>query len=338
MTQALTTTTEPVNDGQFVTYDVTVEQIAKMGEQYLTLHADTRDGEAECRKARQIVVSTRTGVDKRRKAMGEEARAYLERVNSTAKTLIAALAPIESHLDTEIKAVEAERERIKNEKAAAAQKEIDDRIAAAQAEAAENARIAREAEEKRLAEEAARLKAEREDFEAEQRAAREKAEAEERERKRVAAEAQALVDAENERKQAELDRQRAELEAAQAAEQAKLDEQRRQVEAEATRVEAARIAQERAEAERVAAAQAEAERLAREEQERLAAEQRKAELEAARPDAEKLVAYADAIDAIPVPEMSTDSGRDELYEVRAKIGAADALARAFLARSKGETF
>jgi hypothetical protein len=67
-------------------------------------------------------------------------------------------------------------------------------------------------------------------------------------------------------------------------------------------------------------------------------EKRKAELEAARPDAEKLAAYADAIDALPVPEMSTDSGRDELYEVRAKIGAADALARAFLARSKGETF
>lgn len=134
MTQSITIETEQPNYSQLVSYDVTVDQITKMGEQYLALTADTRDGEAECRKARQTVVSTRTGVDKRRKAMGEEARAYLDRVNSTAKTLIAALAPIESHLDIEIKTVEAERERVKAEKAAAAQKEIDDRIAALAAE------------------------------------------------------------------------------------------------------------------------------------------------------------------------------------------------------------
>ena len=60
---------------------------------------------------RKAVVKMRTSVDKRRKEINAEARAWIEKVNGVAAEILAELAPAESHL----KGLEAEHERQKRE-------------------------------------------------------------------------------------------------------------------------------------------------------------------------------------------------------------------------------
>jgi hypothetical protein len=335
-----------------VNLDLTVEQITAMGASYLALQSTDTASRQECGKARKVLVSTRTGIEKRGKELKQPLKDDMKRIDEAAKLLIAALDPIETHLDTTIEAYDNARKAEREAKEAAIKAENEARIAAAMAEAAENARIAREEmaareaayvaevarqkeelerEKAELARHRAAIEAERVKAESAARAERERAEA------AIMAEAARVAKEQAERDriavaaQAEIDRKNAEA-------QAKIDADRKALKDEQDRLDAIRIAQEQAEAARVAAAKAEAERLAREEAARVAAAKRKTDLEAARPDAEKLVAYMDAIDAIPVPTMSTASGTDELYEIRVKIGLSDALARDFLERSIGEQF
>lgn len=88
----------------------------------------------------------------------------------------------------------------------------------------------------------------------------------------------------------------------------------------------------------MAAAQAEADRLAREEAERVAEAERQAAREAARPDAEKLVAYAEALRAVPIPDMTTNKGADILSGMLRWVGQAREFATDFDAETKGESF
>ena len=60
---------------------------------------------------RKTVVKMRTSVDKRRKEINAEARAWIEKVNGVAAEILAELAPAEAHL----KGLEAEHERQKRE-------------------------------------------------------------------------------------------------------------------------------------------------------------------------------------------------------------------------------
>ncbi len=172
------------------------------------------------------------------------------------------------------------------------------RIAADEAEAAriaEQARIdaERKAEAERLAAEQARLAAERAEFDRQQAEARRQQEQAERARREAEAAEQAKRDAEARQQQAELDRQRAELKAAQDA----LAEQHRK-------------AAEAAQAEADAKARKEAEKAAKAAKAKL-----DAEIEAARPDREKIIAHArKCIDDIP--GVSTEIGKHYAADLR----------------------
>jgi chromosome segregation ATPase len=171
--------------------------------------------------------------------------------------------------------IAAERQRLADEQAAA-QKKLDD------AKAAEDARqaAAKTAEEKRQAE----AKAAEEAREAEARRAREEAAA--AERARLAAE------------RSELERQQREL---------------AEAKAKAEREEADRLA--KIQAEKDAAAQAERDRIAAEEA-RVAEAERQAELarrlEALKPDATKLHAFAQQLLAVSPPDVTSDEARQTL--------------------------
>ena len=158
------------------------------------------------------------------------------------------------------------------------------RIAADEAEAArlaEQARIdaERKAEAERLAAEQARLAAERAEFDRQQAEARRQQEAADRARREAEAAEQAKRDEQARQQQAELDRQRAELKR----QQDELAEQQRK-------------AEEAAQREADAKARKEAERAAKAAQAKLAAE-----IEAAKPERERMVAYVrQCIDGLPV--------------------------------------
>ena len=172
------------------------------------------------------------------------------------------------------------------------------RIAADEAEAAriaEQARIdaERKAEAERVAAEQAALAAERAEFDRQQAEARRQQEQAERARREAEAAEQAKRDAEARAQQAELDRQRAELRAAQDA----LAEQQRK-------------AAEAAQAEADAKARKEAEKAAKAAKAKL-----DAEIEAARPDREKVIAHVrKCIDEIP--GVSTEIGKHYAADLR----------------------
>lgn len=177
------------------------------------------------------------------------------------------------------------------------------RVSADEAEAArlaEQARIDAERKEaaERLAAEQARLAAERADFQRQQAEVRRQQEAADRARLEAEAADQAKRDAEAKAQQEELDRQRAELKAAQDA----LAEQQRK---------AAEAAQREAEAK----AQAEREKAAAEARAQLAAE-----IEAAKPERERMVAYVrQCIDCLP--ECKTTIGQHMRIDVDESLTA-----------------
>lgn len=178
------------------------------------------------------------------------------------------------------------------------------RIAADQAEAArlaEQARIdaERKAEAERLAAEQARLAAERAEFDRQQAEARRQQEEADRARREAEAAEQAKRDAEARAQQAELDRQRAELKR----QQDELAEQQRK-------------AEEAAQREADAKARKEAENAAKAAQAKLAAE-----IEAAKPERERMVSYVrQCIDGLP--ECKTTIGqhmRMDVIDVLSKL-------------------
>ena len=217
---------------EFRKFDMADTAIAAMADEYLPLKiAGLEDaaGYALVHKARMDVKAKRVAVEKTRKELKADALEYGRKVDAEAKRLTALLNPIESHLLAEEKAVDDEKERIKNE---------------AKLKAEDEERARKEAEEaKRKAEqeaEDARLRAEREKLEAERRAM-------EAERSRIAAEQKATQDKiDAERRAIELDKARQE-----AAEKARVEtEQRlaREAAANKTRLEAEEAARKRAEA------------------------------------------------------------------------------------------
>jgi len=255
---------------EFRKFDMADTAIAAMADEYLPLKiAGLEDaaGYALVHKARMDVKAKRVAVEKTRKELKADALEYGRKVDAEAKRLTALLNPIESHLLAEEKAVDDEKERIKNE---------------AKLKAEDEERARKEAEEaKRKAEqeaEDARLRAEREKLEAERRAM-------EAERSRIAAEQKATQDKiDAERRAIELDKARQE-----AAEKARVEtEQRlaREAAANKTRLEAEEAA---------AKAKAEAEEVARK------------RAEALRPDREKLLMVASCVGGIVVPDVSVEA-------------------------------
>jgi len=197
-TQAPQLLTFPDEQSQLAAFSQSVSDaaIATMAEQYLPLTiADVNDtaGFKQVHEARMVVKSKRVEVEKVRKMLKADALEWGRKVDSEAKRLTGLLEPIESHLESEEKRIQDEKERIKNAARLKAEAE-----ARAKAEA-EAARLKAEQEA-----EAERLRIEREKLEAERRAMEE-------EKRQVEAEQQRLAKIEADRQRAiELEKAKAE--------------------------------------------------------------------------------------------------------------------------------
>lgn len=322
-----------LNVNELKTFSPSDAAIAKMAEQYMVLRIDGIDdkkGFDIVHKARMDVKNHRVAVEKKRKELKADAWAYGKMVDSEAKRLTAMLEPIEEHLAAEEQAVLDEKARIQREKEEAAQRVLDERVAALQAvgvtpsvglvrawsdeqyaeQLATATRIYEEEKAKAEAEAEERARKEAEEAEArrkeQERLAAERAEVE---RQRAEMEAQRQKEeearrAEREAMEAELRKQEALRMEREAEEQAKLRAEREKLEAERRKLEQEqreREAAERARLEMEERLRREAEEKARREAE---AEAERKRLEELAPDKEKLEALAKAVTNTAIPSFS----------------------------------
>lgn len=292
--------------------------------------------------ALQDVKGLRVKTDKLRKETNETAQKWIRTNNEEARRLTNLLAPVETHLQAERDRYEAEIEAIKAEK----QRKVDERNQGrVDALLAVGASIAL-SEVVLMSDETfgSYLALATKAFEEAQRA---KAEAEAAEKAKVEAEA------------AEVARKKAEEEAARAAERKQIAEERARIEAERAELKAAQDAleaqrretdraakEEQARKDTEARIQAEAARVIQEAKEKAdrdalaetqhkaAEEARRLAAEAARPDADKLIALANAFDQITFPDMATPAGRIALAEI---TQAVDRFCKFIETKAKGLT-
>lgn len=252
-----------------VRYNVTDAEIAALRDRYTGLTADTSQGYEAVRIAIGECRDLRVAVEKRRVELKADALAWGRAVDVEAKRITGLLVAIEDPLKAQKDAVDAEKERRRQEAIEAKRRELEAQLRVEREAEEARLRAEREAEELRLAQERRRLEAERLALEE----ARRKAAAEEATRR------------EEERRQ-------------RAAEEAQLRGEREAIEAERRLVQQERERAEREEYERQALIRAEREAVERLERERISKAKRDAELAAIRPDVEKLAAYADQILAL----------------------------------------
>lgn len=262
------------------------------------LGLDDKEGLQKVHEARMEVRRHRIDVEKARKKLKEDSLDYGRRVDAEAKRITGLLEPIESYLEEQESIVEREKERLRQIEEQKKREKLKDRldklakvgamrdpsiVAAIPDEAfnsmLENAEREFEAKLKREAEEAAErdrqnelLRIERDRIEAERKQ-------QEEERRKLAAEQEAIN---AERRRIDAEKQKAE------------QEERMRL----AKIEAEKVAIERARVEAELKEKAEQKRLA-DERERLAAE------EALKPDLQKLIDFANAIDALPIPVLKT---------------------------------
>lgn len=112
-------------------FDVNKAKVKKWAKQFDSLQIngiDDREGYNAVVEAIATIRTARTGTDKVRKSLGEDARTYVNMINDHAKGLTSELTPIEEKLKAEKQKIDDEKERIKKAAELAAQKRIDDRI------------------------------------------------------------------------------------------------------------------------------------------------------------------------------------------------------------------
>lgn len=305
--------------------------IVALAEKYMPLTIngiDDKIGFNAVHDARMDVKGKRIAIEKRRKDLKADALAYGRSVDTAARVLTDLLGPIEEHLEAEENAVTAERERIKqaaeDAKRAKLQARLDSLAAvncianplAVEAQTDEQfatslteaTALFEDAKRRKAEQEAelARLDAERKRREAEEAEARAKEQWEAAERRKAE---EAALAKERERLAAIQREQQAEADRL-AAEKRRLEDeaaaQRRAAEVEKAKAEAAEKARKDAEerhAAQVAREKAAAEaKAAKEKAEREAAEAARIKAEEERPHRERMIAVADAVDAIQVPE------------------------------------
>lgn len=266
---------------ELVKYSTTKAAVAELSAKFMPLKVrglDDKDGLAACHSARMIVKNVRVSIEKERKALKKGVLEVGRQIDDVADELTRPLVEVETHLENEESIVVKEKERKAAEEAAAKKAKLDQRLTALlnvrfMGHPAEVEKMTTGQFEDFLAE-AAKLHNQRLADEVAAEVAR-KAESD-----RLAAE------------RAELDRQKAE----QAAAQKLLDDERRRLELERAKADAAEKAKQEAEARH-------AKQLADAEASRVAAEAARLRAEALRPDKEKLLAVADAVQAIVVPEV-----------------------------------
>lgn len=325
-------------DKALATFSPADAAIAQMRDAYMRLSIDgveDRAGYNAVHDARMVVKRHRVAIEKTRKDLKADALEYGRKVDAEAARLTALLEPIESHLETQEKAVDAEKARIKAEAEAARKKRLDDRMAAlwdvngdglpSEIEALDDGEF-----QERLA--AARAKFERDAAElkahAEAEAARAAQEAEaKRKAEEAAAEARRLEDARLAEERAKLDAERKAHEEA----QREADKQRRQEEeriaaaqravqerlaAERRKLDEERAQIEREKRQREEDARREQEALERAEREKREQEARAAELAMRRSDDEKLIEYAKAVKAVALPRLKAAPIESDLVDAR----------------------
>jgi hypothetical protein len=336
-------------------FDITDAAIAELGSRYMGLTIsglDDKRGYAAVHAARMDVRARRIKVEKIGKELRADALSYQRAVIAEEKRIIALLAPIESHLETEEDRIDAEKERIKREAEEKETARIQARIDRLYAVGArfdgstysilgvsvpqgnvpimpdadfesciEAMQKAVDAENARLAEEEAKRKAEEERLAriaAEQEAERKRLEEVARRQEEEAAAERARIAAEQEKIRQEKENIEAEKRAAEEAKRKAEEEERRKAELEKARVEAAEKAR-REEAERI-------EREAKEKSEREVAEKAETERqEALRPDKEKLLSLADAIETVKMPEVGADAQAIIDYARQSLVKVADTI-------------
>ncbi len=109
-------------------YEFTPKAIATMAKEYMTLKVIEGDTGSYkiARSALTTVVTTRTGTDKHRKKLGEEARTWIKEVNTAASELLAPLIEVEEHLREELGREDGRKAAIKAEKEARELKRVSE--------------------------------------------------------------------------------------------------------------------------------------------------------------------------------------------------------------------
>lgn len=286
MSTVVTETVAPL-----VKYSVTDAQIARLRADFTGLSVDTPEGYEAVRIAIGTLRDLRGAIEKRRVELKADALAFGRAVDAEAKRITAALDYLERPLKDQKQAVDAERERVKQEAINAKRRQLEEELRAAQAVEDARLRAVREADEARLAEERAKLEAERRELDA----ARQKQEA---------------ADAERRRKE----------QAERAAEDARLRVEREAIEAERRAVQQERERAERAEFERKARIKAEEEAAAKVERDRITALEHAVQLAALQPDIEKVRVYVAAVRAITPPKVKAKRVAALLTESTAALG------------------
>lgn len=307
---------EPANDAEpTVRYNFTIEQLTEKFRGYERHHFDTPEAYDHGKTALGELSKVRNLIEARRKALKAGALEYGRKVDSVAKELFAVIARVEEPLKLKKKDVDEAEQRAAEAAAEAARLAEEERVRI-EREVEETARrLEHEAQQKRINEERAALAEQRREQDAELAKVRAELDA-----------ARAKADADAKLQQAEMQRQRDEI----AAERRKAEAER----AELDRIAAAKKAEEEAaaaaERERVAAAaRAEEQRI---EAERLAAD-RAAKAEAMRPDAQKLMVFADMVRAIGQPVCVSASATHAVTAAMNKLAAIAEELETFAARA-----
>lgn len=291
-----------VLESVFLPFFKQAEEWKSKAEALVVTSADDKEQMKEARTARLIIKDIRVNVEKRRKELKEDSLRKGKLIDAMANIIKAVIEPIEEHLDKQEKFVqiqeEKKRQRIKEERTTelialsvdvAFLSDLGEMTDENYAKLLESSRASFN-----LVNETAE-KAEKE------RIAREKADAEERERMRV----------ENERLKIEAEAREKTLEAervkAAAAQKKKDDENNAKLETE-------RLAKKKAEDELLAI---------KREEERIERERKDAETKAQRaPDKEKLLAFAEELSAIRMPEVTSPEAREILSQTVSSLSSA----------------
>jgi hypothetical protein len=120
-------------DTEAIVYPIADNAIAEMSKQYLPLVVkgiDDSKGLAVVHAARMKVAAKRIEIEKVRKGLKEDSLAWGRKVDSEAKRLTALLAPIETHLVAQENKIEAEKARLQKIKDDEARAKIKARVAA----------------------------------------------------------------------------------------------------------------------------------------------------------------------------------------------------------------
>lgn len=296
-------------------YALTPEKVAAMVHQYESLSLIEGDSASykTVRGALTTIVHTRTGVDKRRKELNEEARNRIRQVDSAAKQLLGPLAPLEERLRKELRYEDARKAAVKAAIEAVEKKrveEIREKISDIQFVIVHlPSKTLQELRSAYSRVNSINVITGFDEFEAEARSAREST---------LSAIAMATGALEIQEKQdaarREEDARIETIRQQQAAERKWLNAARLVLEEKDREVQQRQQAQEAAEREKYAEeAKREAEKAAMEEHERrerdrlIAHEMEQARLEKLRPVKERLCAYADALMAVEPPDMGGEA-------------------------------